>query len=66
MSKSKEVFYRSKHTGERIRLAECKYDSPRSNQASPFYRVKDGHCMWGYTMDDVVEESVWLKQQKTK
>jgi len=64
MKAAPEVFYRSKHTGERIRFAQCQYDSPRSNQASPFYRVKDGRCLWGYTMDDVVEESVWLKQQK--
>lgn len=63
MSKSSnETVYRSPN-GERWRLSS----SPKYDNKTMAIRIKDGHVRWSTDdLDELVEESVWLKnKQKT-
>jgi len=58
-------YFRTKKTGERVYVAESK-QRPSSPQPTheTIYRVKDGHALWGYTMNDIVLEKDWINPKK--
>jgi hypothetical protein len=66
MAKSKEIIYRHKKTGERLRLGGGggKYDAsyPSFNEVHVVI-VKNGRTEYA-KQDDLIEESVWLEQRK--
>ena len=53
-------YYRTKIKGERVYITT--ETDPRWN-GMMIYRVRDGHALWGYTLDDVVLEKEWLKNR---
>lgn len=61
-------YYRTKTTGERVYIAESKQfpSQPGKEKDQMVYRVRDGHALWGYSIDNVIPESEWLKEKRKK
>ena len=56
----KDQILRTKEKGTRVFVAASKWN----DGSDMVYRVKDGHAMWGLTINDLITENEWLKQNE--